>query len=98
MDPVAAASTIEAKSRVISAKLFDEVEDKRGRAARVIAVPVEQYPLMVTFADLADPASVALVDPNDLAATFGPGVRLKAVTLEVTDAPVMEERVEALLG
>jgi hypothetical protein len=98
MGSVAAASIIGAEGRVISAKLFGEVEAKRGRAAGVILVPEQQYPLMVTFADLAEPASVKLVDPNDIAATFGPGVRLKAVTLEVTDEPVTEGRVKAVLG
>lgn len=71
MGYVAPASLIGADGRVLSAELFDEVDDKRDRAAGVIMVPEQQYPLMVTFADLADPASVALVDPNDLDATFG---------------------------
>ncbi|MGB3317158.1 MAG: hypothetical protein WBB85_22450 [Albidovulum sp.] len=94
---VAPASIAGRKGRVINPDLFDEVRDKRDRAAGVIAVPDYQYPMMVTFADIADPASVALVDPDDLAASFGPGVRLKSVTLEVTDAPVTEGRLEARL-
>lgn len=53
---------------------------------------------MVTFGDIADPASVKLVDPADLADSFGPGVRLKAVTLEVTDEAVTEGVVERVLG
>jgi hypothetical protein len=56
------------------------------------------YPQMVTFDDIADPKSVRHVDPADLATTFGPGVALKAVTLEVTGAPVTKGRVEAVLG
>ncbi len=39
----------------------------------MIVVPEVEYPLMVTFADIADPASVILVNPDDLAASFGPG-------------------------
>lgn len=53
------------------------------------------YPMMVTFGDLADPTSVAEVDPDNMAATFGEGVRLKRVTVELTDDPVttgIEER------
>jgi hypothetical protein len=53
------------------------------------------YPMLVTFDDLADPASVAEVDPDDLAATFGESVRLKRITVELTDDPVttgIEER------
>ncbi|MGB3312949.1 MAG: hypothetical protein WBB85_00940, partial [Albidovulum sp.] len=98
MGSVAPASISGQKSRVIDPALFAEVRDKRGRAAGLIAVPEFQYPLMVSFADITDPASVQLVDPNDLAASFGPGVRLKAVTLEVTKAAVTEGKVEAVLG
>lgn len=46
------------------------------------------YPMLVTFGDLADPTSVAQVDPDDLAATFGEGVRLNRITVELTDDPV----------
>ena len=53
------------------------------------------YPMMVTFGDLADPTSVAVVDPDDLATTFGEGVTLRRITVELTDDPVttgIEER------
>lgn len=53
------------------------------------------YPMLVTFGDPADPTSVAQVDPDDLAATFGEGVKLKRITVELTDDPVttgIEER------
>ena len=55
------------------------------------------YPMMVTFGDLADPTSVAEVDPDDLAATFGEGVKLKRITVELTDDPVTSG-IEARLG
>ena len=61
-------------------------------------VPPRCLPLMVTFGDITDPKSVQRVDPEDLAASFGPGVRLKAVTLGVTEEPVTEGKVEAVLG
>jgi hypothetical protein len=38
------------------------------------------------------------VKPDDLAATFGEGVRLKAVTLEITEEPVTEGTAEEVLG
>ncbi len=98
MGSVAPASIAGREGRVINPDLFDEVRDKRDRAAGVIAVPEYQYPLMVTFTDVVDPASVKLVEPGDLAVSFGPGVRLKAITLEVTDEPVTEGKVEAVLG
>ena len=48
-----------------------------------------QYlPYMVRFRDLSDPKTVEQVDPADLAKTFGPGVRLKSLTVQVTDTPV----------
>lgn len=46
------------------------------------------FPMMVTFSDEAEPTSVAEVDPDDLAATFGQGVKLKRITAEITDDPV----------
>ena len=98
MGSVAAASIAGREGRVINGALFSEVQGKRNRAAGVITVPEVQYPMMVTFGDIADPTSVKLVDPADLAASFGLGVRLKSVTLEVTDEPVTVGAVEAVLG
>jgi hypothetical protein len=97
MGSVAPASIAGLESRVISGPLFDEVQDKRDRAAGVIVVPVYQYPMLVTFGDIGDPKSAALVDATDLAASFGPGVRLKSVTLEVTEEPVTMGVVEGVV-
>ncbi|WP_299866291.1 hypothetical protein [uncultured Hoeflea sp.] len=66
------------------------------RASRELSP--KQYPLLVTFADINDPASVTRVDPDDLAAIFGPGYALSSITLEITDEPVTKGRVEAVLG
>lgn len=62
-------------------------------------VPPDAYKRtrFVTFDNLDDPASVKLVDPADLAATFGPGYALKSVTLEVTYEPVEFGKVEEIL-
>jgi hypothetical protein len=98
MGSVAAASIAGREGRVINGALFREVQGKSGRAAGVITLPKVQYPMLVTFGDIADPASVKLVDPENLAGSFGPGVRLKSVTLEVTDEAVTEGRVKGVLG
>jgi hypothetical protein len=70
------------------------LEDMQGETR---VVPPERYPLLVTFADIDDPASVRQVDPHDLEAAFGPGVTLRRVTLEVTDDPETEGTVENVL-
>ena len=51
-------------------------------------VSLDRLPMLVRFGDLADPKSVARVDPNDLAASFGPSVKLLRATIEITDDPV----------
>jgi hypothetical protein len=54
------------------------------------------YPMLVAFTDISDPASVMLVDPADLAASFGAGVRLKRITVQITDDPVTSRIVKRL--
>jgi hypothetical protein len=49
---------------------------------------VDNYPQLVHFRDVRDPKSVAAVDPAHLDAAFGPGVRLKRITVQVTGDPV----------
>jgi len=48
----------------------------------------DNYPYMVRFRDPADPKSVEQVDPDNLAKTFGPGYRLKSLTIQMTGDPV----------
>jgi hypothetical protein len=45
-------------------------------------------PLLVTFRDINDPMTVERVDPDNLAASFGVGVKLVAATIQLTDAQV----------
>lgn len=52
------------------------------------AKDISSYPMLVTFGDLDDPTSVERVDPDDLAASFGEGVALKRITVQITDDPV----------
>jgi hypothetical protein len=46
-------------------------------------LPPEIMPLLVRFQDINDPASVQRVDPADLAASFGPGVRLLDISMTI---------------
>ncbi len=59
------------------------------------------YPMLVRFRDIKNPASVEAVDPDNLATSFGPGYRLKSLTVQVTDEAVtvgIEKRLEWLKG
>jgi hypothetical protein len=76
------------------AAVYDQLEALRASTE----LPRKLYPLLVTFSDIDDPASVARVDPDDLAAHFGPGYALSSITLAITDEPVTKGRVEAVLG
>ena len=51
----------------------------------VVEVPPARLPMLVRFRDIEDPMTVEQVDPEDLAASFGPGVRLVRATLAITD-------------
>lgn len=74
---------------------FDNVLLIKGKVVvprtfpRIAWIPERSaYPMMVVFGDLTDPTSVTKVDPDDLAATFGEGMKLKRVTVELTGDPV----------
>jgi len=61
-------------------------------------LPKKLYPLLVSFDDIADPKTVRRVDPDDLAASFGAGVALQSISLEITDEKVTKGRIEQVLG
>ena len=50
--------------------------------------PPSAWPMMVRFRNLADPKSVEKINPDDLSASFGAGVKLRRITVERTDDPV----------
>jgi hypothetical protein len=52
----------------------------RGGESRALAP--DELPLLVRFRDINDPKTVERVDPANLAAAFGPGVRLSAARIE----------------
>ena len=70
----------------------DWKQNRRQIASRKPGVTLtpDLYPLLVRFRDLSSPASVATVDPAALAASFGPGVRLRRIVVQVTDERVTE--------
>lgn len=49
-------------------------------------VPFTDLPELVRFLDINDPTTLVPVSPFDLAASFGPGVKLSRVILELTDS------------
>ena len=70
-----------------------------GDSGVKLDLPRELYPMLVTFADDKDLTSVMLVEPSDLAAHFGAGVKLKRISVAVTDEPVttgIEKRLIAM--
>lgn len=69
-----------------------------AQKGKVRELASKDYPLLVTFTDITDPTTVNQVDPTNLAATFGPGVSLKRITLQITDEPVTEGKIESVLG
>lgn len=58
------------------------------KTIRTLGRQVSGYPFFVRFRDVGNPHTVEEVDPDNLAATFGPGVRLKALTVQLTGEPV----------
>lgn len=46
-------------------------------------VPFAALPKLLRFRDINDPRTLTELSPNDLAASFGPGVELKRVTLQL---------------
>ena len=49
------------------------------------------YPRLVRFRDMGDPRTVETVDPANLAASFGPGYRLKRITAQIVSEDVTEK-------
>lgn len=64
---------------------------------RKVTLNPSEYPAMVMFKDIKDPKTVEAVRADALAATFGEGVKLKDITIEMTDEPVTWE-IEKVLG
>ena len=92
-------------SKVFHDKMDGSLSESGERWAKVISglretrdIGLKDYPMLVTFTDINDPTTVQEVDPENLAATFGMGVSLKRITLEITDEPVTEGKIEGVLS
>lgn len=56
-------------------------------------------PYLVRFRDIRNPMSIEEVDPDDLQKSFGAGIKLKTLNLQITDHPVtryVEQRLKWL--
>ena len=60
----------------------------------VADVPLKSLPMLARFRDPLDPATAERVDPTNLAATFGSGVRLVRVTAQITNDPLPPPTIE----
>lgn len=62
--------------------------DMRRTGAVVTIPPDGRWTRMVWFRDPADPGSFEQVDPAALAASFGPGVSLRRITVQASDEEI----------
>jgi hypothetical protein len=67
---------------------LNQLKSKRGWAD--IPLDCLCMPLLLRFRNINDPMSAEKVDPKNLAATFGKGVELVSVRLELTSDPTTE--------
>lgn len=72
-------------SDAVMGKDWKENRRRIANAKPAFELYPDEYPLLVRFQDVGVPASIEQVNPNDLAASFGPGVRLRRITVAVTD-------------
>ncbi len=56
-----------------------------------VDVPFDLLPMLVRYTDIHSPHSVQQVDPANLTASFGPGVKLVRATLAITKDPVTHD-------
>jgi hypothetical protein len=59
-----------------------------ARRRKTVIEDSDNYPYFVRFKDIKDPKSVEQVNPDALAKSFGAGVTLKSLTVQMTDEPV----------
>lgn len=53
------------------------------------ATITKNIPRFVRFSNLSEPKSVEKVDPHDMSASLGEGFRLKELTVEIVDEPIL---------
>jgi hypothetical protein len=79
-----------------SAKGADTLPHPVPRQRKLASDTIDNYPFFVRFRDRRDPTTVEQVDPDNLAASFGEGTRLKALTVQMTADSVTTGIVEKL--
>ena len=67
---------------------FKEARNRMLATRPLLDVPAVVMPILVRFKDIKDPRTVEIVDPTDLAESFGDGVKLIRTTVQITDDPV----------
>jgi hypothetical protein len=78
------AETFESSIGGMTWDLLRRIRDTRGP----VDVPLQILPLLIRLGDRNDPGSIEWVNPYDLAANFGTGVKLVRATIEMTSDPV----------
>ena len=66
---------------------IDQVREMKT-VKTVFELDPKDLPDLVTFADIADPNSVMVVDGEHLDATLGAGVRWQSITIQIVNEPV----------
>lgn len=84
------------KREVAEAKRF-AIMETFGTAIRTTDLSRRLYPVFVTFRDIADPASLVIVNPQNLARDFGPGVTLRSVKLTVSPNETVPNKIRQIL-
>lgn len=51
-------------------------------------LPFKDWPMLVTFGDINDPTSIVRIDIANLEATLGPDVKIRRITVQITEEPV----------
>lgn len=66
-----------------------DIARRLGASATIDCANQEfECPMLVTFRDIKDPRTVEQVNPANLSASFGDAVKLKRITVQVTDEDV----------
>jgi hypothetical protein len=63
----------------------------------VANAPLKNLPMLARLHDPRDPSTAERVDPTNLATTFGAGVHLVRVTVQITDDPLPPPTIENIL-
>ena len=63
-----------------------------AKSGRIGPVNLDEggFPILVTFEDLADPASLEVVEPSTMPSMFGADYSLRSITVETTTDPVTD--------